>query len=168
MTSRGLLVGVGLLSTVVAACQPTTYSTPSLAGVVTDLTLAPGSSTVRDYELEGGQTIHVDLETYQDTGGDLPVVGDLLLAGNDPVHWIARVPPIDLQDRPHPCYFLQGTGRLLDDAIEFDVIGKLHPLHLRLPKVAGFDFIGGSSTPGSKLEGHDLCLDAHGRATVYG
>ena len=43
MMSRGLLVGLGLLSTVVAACQPATYYAPSLVGVVTKLTLAPGS-----------------------------------------------------------------------------------------------------------------------------
>lgn len=147
------LVVVFLVAVVVLADQTRTFYTPTIVGVVEGQhEIQDGSQRVTRLTLVDGRTIDVDTMTRRIVyGGLLPLEGELLLAGDEPDAWIARLPGRD------PCFEIGGRGTEQGDFIATAV-------GLRLPKAAVFDRRHYHETE-HEFNGAGFCVNALGEVT---
>jgi len=145
-----LLVGCGLRI-------PTSLRTPTVAGVVEDVTrLADGGVT---YRLQNGKSAEIASQKQVLLGGE-PLVGELLLAGTDSDgrQWLAGVSPSPNVNEPG-CFWLTANGRDAGDWIETSD-------GLRMQEALDFDpglAEGGEYTSPRGC----FCLNGEGEVTSY-
>lgn len=166
MIGRRLAPLAALLGVLLAGCGPlfldipADLRTPSVAGVVEEITRLAGGRDV--YRLRNGQRVEVDYDRTSNLLGG-PAVGWLLLAGTDPEgrQWIAGVSPSGSSNEPG-CYRLPSAGR--DAGAWIETTGGF-----RLPKAP--DFAPRSSywvgrTEFTSSQGY-FCLNEQGEVTSY-
>jgi hypothetical protein len=121
---RLTLLGAFLAAPFLAGCATTSY-TPDIAGVV--LRHESRADGTDFFVLADGRELTIDIDSQPIVyGAGLPSAGELLLAGDDPKPWVARLP--DYGD----CFWVGGRGRE-EGAFISTAVG------LRLAKAADFD-----------------------------
>jgi hypothetical protein len=152
---RRALVAAWLLAAgvaiVIGGCSTPILYTPATAGVVErNEPLPDGTSRLT---LADGREITVDVQRQAIVyGSALPTAGELLLGGDDPRPWVARLPG------PEPCFWIGGRGTE-DGGFIKTAVG------LRLPKAVDFDRAHYHESE-HEFNGGGFCVSAAGEVTA--
>jgi hypothetical protein len=141
-----------LASALTVGCGNPVYYTPDFAGVVRHNENQPNRTHV--FTMTDGRVFEVDLESRPIVyGAGLPNARELLLAGEVPKPWVARLPGRE------PCFEIGGSGR--EDGNHIATAAGL-----RLPKAANFDRADYHETEHEFHRG-GFCVNAAGEITGF-